>query len=214
MPTTAKWLRSSLISLAIASALTGMVALAYELALARVPQHRAALERLVHAHTGLDVRFNELSVRWGWYGPEAVFRHVELGEPGASSVLLRAPELVVGFDAWRTMRSGQLEPGRITLTAPDIDLERLAPVAATERRATRNAGTSPSTAQLLQRWRGGLIELQGGTLRMRSVQGDANPVVLHIRRASLKRSDDQWNAFGLVFLPDRLGRTARIALQL
>ena len=55
------------------------------------PQHRAALERLVRAQTGLDVRFNELGLRLGWYGPEAVFRRVELGEPGASNVLLRAP---------------------------------------------------------------------------------------------------------------------------
>ena len=44
--------------------------------LARVPQHRAALERQVRAQTGLDVRFNELGVRLGWYGPEAVFRRV------------------------------------------------------------------------------------------------------------------------------------------
>src|ERR1700730_862753 len=89
----------------------GIVLLAYELAVARVPQHRAALERLVRAQTGLDIRFDELGLRWGWYGPEAVFRGVELGEPGRSTVLLQAPELVVGFDVWQTLRSGQLEAG-------------------------------------------------------------------------------------------------------
>ena len=104
----------------------GIVLLAYELALARVPQHRAALERLVRAQTGLDIRFDELGLRWGWYGPEAVFRRVELGEPGRSVVLLRAPELVVGFDVWQTLRSGQLEAARITLVAADIDLSRSA----------------------------------------------------------------------------------------
>src|ERR1700722_19840457 len=102
----------------------GVVLLSYELAVARVPQHRAALERLVRAQTGLDIRFDELGLRWGWYGPEAVFRRVELGELQRSTVLLRAPELVVGFDVWQTLRSGQLEASRITLVAADIDLSR------------------------------------------------------------------------------------------
>src|SRR5215831_14792591 len=122
------WQGLRVAALAIAGALAffGIVLLAYELAVARVPQHRAALERLVRAQTGLDIRFDELGLRWGWYGPEAVFRRVELGEPGRSTVLLRAPQLVVGINAWQTMRAGQLVAGRITLIAPDIDLERMA----------------------------------------------------------------------------------------
>src|ERR1700733_9537966 len=83
----------------LAIALSALILFAYELALAQVPEHRAALERLVQAQTGLDVRFAELGLRWGWYGPEAVFRDVELDEPGTTESLLRAPELVVGFDA-------------------------------------------------------------------------------------------------------------------
>src|ERR1700743_1941084 len=105
-------------------AFAGVVLIAYELAVARVPRHRAALERLVRAQTGLDIRFDELGLRWGWYGPEAVFRRVELGEPRRSAVLLSAPELVVGFDVWQTLRSGQLEASRITLVAADVDLSR------------------------------------------------------------------------------------------
>src|SRR5246500_4205458 len=117
-------LRVAALVLAGALAFFGIVLLAYELAVARVPQHRAALERLVRAQTGLDIRFDELGLRWGWYGPEAVFRRVELGEPRRSAVRLRAPELVVGFDVWQTLRSGQLEAARITLVAADIDLSR------------------------------------------------------------------------------------------
>jgi uncharacterized protein YhdP len=77
----------------------GFLILAYQLTAARVPEHRAALEHLVRAETGLDLRFEELSLRWGWYGPEAVFSRVELGEPGRANALLRAPELIVTFDA-------------------------------------------------------------------------------------------------------------------
>src|SRR6185436_12654749 len=117
--------RAGIVAAAAVIAVTGTLVVAYELALARVPEHRAALERLVRAQTGLDVRFNELGLRWGWYGPEAVFRRVELGEPGRSNVLLRAPQLVIGFNAWETIRTGQLAAGRITFVAPDIDLERL-----------------------------------------------------------------------------------------
>src|SRR5581483_69555 len=112
-------LRAAAWVFAIVAAFFGVVLLAYELAAARVPQHRAALERLVRAQTGLDIHFEELGLRWGWYGPEAVFRRVELGEPGRSTVLLKAPELVVGFDVWQTVRTGQLEAGRITLVAAD-----------------------------------------------------------------------------------------------
>ena len=125
----------------------GIVLLAYELAVARVPQHRAALERLVRAQTGLDIRFDELGLRWGWYGPEAVFRRVELGEPRRSAVLLRAPELVVGFDVWQTLRSGQLEAARITLVAADIDLSRSAARAGSAAAACARLERRASTAR-------------------------------------------------------------------
>ncbi|HEX4674419.1 MAG TPA: AsmA-like C-terminal region-containing protein [Steroidobacteraceae bacterium] len=228
-------------------ALFCIVLLAYELAVARVPQHRAALERLVRAQTGLDIRFDELGLRWGWYGPEAVFRRVELGEPGRSAVL-RAPELVVGFDVWQTLRSGQLEAARITLVAADIDLSRGAARAPAETlaagRARREGGASSADGaarrgdgastrgsardrnasdvapvadgvRLLEGWQGGRVDLEGGTLRLADPGGSANPLVLQIRRASLRRSElSSWSGYGLVFLPERLGRTARLVLRL
>lgn len=233
-------LRVAGLVLAGALAFFGIVLLAYELAVARVPQHRAALERLVRAQTGLDIRFDELGLRWGWYGPEAVFRRVELGEPRRSTVLLRAPELVVGFDVWQTLRMGQLEASRITLVAADIDLSR----------GVAGGGTRPATAQatvsggaerlgkalargandssqlptvdgvrLLENWQGGRVDLEGGTLRLADPNGSASPLVLQIRRASLRRASltpatSEWSGYGLVFLPDRLGRTARLVMRL
>jgi hypothetical protein len=99
----------------------------------------------VRAETGLDLRFEELSLRWGWYGPEAVFSHVELGEPGRANALLRAPELSVAFDAWRTVQSGRLQAGRITLVAPDIELPRYP--AAANRAARRACAAGGPAAQ-------------------------------------------------------------------
>ena len=210
-----RWLRRAMLGVAAAAALLVFTVLVYELARARVPQHRAALERLVRAQTGLDVRFAELGLRWGWYGPEVAFRRVELGEPGqggATGTLLRAPELIVGFDAWRTLRSGHPEAGRIRLVSADIDFAALAsPGGRPGAVSGANAGTSPLT--VLQRWRGGRIDLEGGTLRLPAPGGPAGAVTLQIRRASLHRSADEWNLSGLVFLPDRLGRSARLALR-
>ena len=209
--------RAAVLAAAAILAITGTLVIAYELALARVPEHRAALERLVRSQTGLDVRFNELGLRWGWYGPEAVFSSVELGEPGRSNVLLRAPQLVVGFDAWRTMQTGQLAAGRITLIAPDIDLERLAhgerpAPASIPERAAANASLA-SRMRVLERWRGGRIDLQGGTLRLPDPNGSASPIIVQVRRASLRHSDQEWSGFGLVYLPEQLGRAARVVVQ-
>jgi hypothetical protein len=47
-----------------AAVLVAVTLIAYALALAHVPQHRAALEELIHSQTGLEVRFSELGLRW------------------------------------------------------------------------------------------------------------------------------------------------------
>ena len=213
-------LKSAAAILAGALVFFGIVLLAYELAVARVPQHRAALERLVRAQTGLDIRFDEMGLRWGWYGPEVLFRGVELGEPGRSTVLLRAPQLVVGFDVWQTLRSGQLEAGRITLLAADIDFRRggrAGALGAGRSRPVISAESLPpgvEAVKLLEGWRGGRVDLEGGTLRLPDPSGSATPLTLQVRRASLRRATSEWSGYGLVYLPERLGRTARLGLRL
>jgi uncharacterized protein YhdP len=204
-------LRVTLVTLVALATVAGIAAFSYQLALARVPQHRATLERLVRARTGLDVRFNELGVRWGWYGPEAVFRRVELGEPGEAAVLLRASELVVGFDAWRTMQTGQLEAGRITFVAPDIDLTR--PSRKTQR-SSFNARTDSGRAELLSRWPRGRVDIESGILRLPAPNSGNDSLAVQIKHASLRRVDEVWSATAQVFLPERLGRTARVSLRL
>jgi uncharacterized protein YhdP len=220
-PLSQGWLRAALLGTVGVAVVLMLILFAYELARARIPQHRAALEHLVRVQTGLDVRFTELGLRWGWYGPEAVFRQVELDEPGSAEALLRAPELVVGFDAWRTLRSGHPEAGRIELIAPEIDFSavggrRRVGVAAQAAGATSASGDSWAIGRVavLQRWRGGRIDIEGGTLRLPHAGGSPNLFNnLQIRRASLRRSDDEWSVAGLVFLPDRVGRSARITLS-
>jgi uncharacterized protein YhdP len=206
-----RWLRAAALGCASLAFVAGFMVFAYELTAARVPEHRAALERLVREATGLDLRFEELDLRWGWYGPEAVFARVELGEPGRADVLLRAPELIVGFDPWRSVQIGTLQAGRITLVAPDIELPRGGGArTAPDARVARAAGMG----KILEAWRGGRIDIEGGTLHVGNAEPRAEPVVLAIRRASLYRSRDQWRMQAYVLLPERLGSTARIDVRL
>jgi uncharacterized protein YhdP len=208
----AAWLRLSVASLAAAAAALAIGLMAYRLALARVPQYRATLEHLVHARTGLEVVFNELGLRWGWYGPEAVFREVELGEPGRASVL-RARELIVGLDAWRSMQSGQIEAGRITLVAPDIDVAQLAGDHPGARARTPGAPAG-RYGPLLERWPNGRIDVEGGTLSWPDPRAPTSRLRLAIGRAELRRSDKLWSAAVQLFPPDALGRSVRVSLEI
>ncbi len=65
---------------------------------------------------------------------------------------------------------------------------------------------------VLQRWRGGRIDIEGGTVRLPATSG-ANPLSVQIRRATLRRTDDEWNVAGLLYLPDRVGRSARVTMD-
>ncbi|MBV8341209.1 MAG: hypothetical protein JO173_02400, partial [Gammaproteobacteria bacterium] len=211
-------LQVALLAAAGAAVLAGALLIAAELAAARVPEQRAALEELIRRETGLEVSFRALSVRWGWYGPEAVFHGVMLGEPAGGGVLLRAPRLSVALDAWRMVRSGHLEAARITLERPDIDLGAAAAArAGAPATATATALMRPDPfvtgARVLARWRGGRIAIEGGTVRGLLAPG-APAVELAVRHAELRRQGDEWRAEAIAFLPESLGSSARLRLAM
>jgi uncharacterized protein YhdP len=194
-----------------------MMWLVYELAAERLPRHRAALEHLVREQTHLDLRFAELQLRWGWYGPEAVFRDVELGVPMAGTVLVRAPQLIVGLDAWRMLRNGEPQADRITLIAPDIALLPATHPAAAARAADPAETSEPmltALGRVLSHWRGGRFDIEGGSLSLPSAAGAAQPAVLALRHVTLRRAGAKWNAAAVLQLPERLGTTARLTLQM
>ena len=209
--------RALTVALGCLFTLAVVVWLACELAVARLPEHRAALESLVRDETHLDLHFSELALRWGWYGPEAVFREVELGEPESGALQVRAPELVVGLDLWRMLRSGRPEAGRITLVAPDVVLRPDASLRNPNTPAGAVAGRDSQAslwavaARTLSRWRGGRIDIEGGTLHWPTL---AAPLVLGLQHATLRRLGSQWSADATVQLPESLGAGAHLTLQM
>jgi uncharacterized protein YhdP len=207
-----RWLA---VGLGCAFSLVAVVWLVYELAVARLPEHRAALENLVREETQLDLRFSELRLRWGWYGPEAVFRDVELGEPAVGAFLVRAPELVVGLDLWRMLRSGQPEAGRITLVTPDVVIHADAgntsiPASAAASHDAHSRAWA-ALARTLSHWRGGRIDIEGGTLRWPTPAAPL-PLAVGLRHVTLRRLGAQWSADAELQLPEGLGAIAHLTL--
>ena len=140
-------LRRAAIAAGTLLALVAILYVAFESARTRIPQHRAALERLVRAQTGLDLRFNSLALQWGWTGPEVAFGRIALESPGNDDFSLRAAQLIVAFDAWRSIQTGHVELGSIRLIAPDIDLAQTREGAAARIKGEPRAGPDPAPSE-------------------------------------------------------------------
>ena len=63
----------------------------------------------------------------------------------------------------------------------------------------------------LHGWQGGRIDVESAAVR---VPFGTGALTLRIPKGTLRRSEDVWSASIQMLLPDRLGRTARLALQL
>ena len=203
-------LRSLLPALGTILALGLLLVLARELIAARVPEHRVALEQLIREQTGLQISFSRLSVRWGWYGPEAVFSDVTLGE-SAVAPLLRARQLSIAVDAWRTARSGHLEPGRITLIGAAIDLSLPQAPAVPGARARSDAFTEGP--RLLSRWRGGRIDIESGSVRLPARAGAA-ALNVNVPHADLRRLSAHWSVQAQLQLAEHPEERAQLAANL
>jgi uncharacterized protein YhdP len=211
-PSAPNRLRVALLAITSAGALLVLALIAYELALARVPEQRAALEDLIRHESGLNLTFNTLTVRWGWYGPEAVFEGVVLNEPGSAHRLLSAARLRVSLDPWRIVRSGQLEASRIMLDEPDIELTAAAARAAPAGPQPRaRAGLLQAGARVLSRWHGEEIEIRDGSVR---AQQDGEAVVLQIPYAQLWHLERQWQMSAQLTLPQSLGAAASVGFEM
>lgn len=223
------------VALLASIALAALLALAatWIAALGRVPQQRAAVERLLRAQTGLDVRYGRLVVRLGFYGPEAEFSHIEMYQPGADAPVLRAPQMVARFESWRLLRGGQLRPGRVRVSGAEIDLRQLSGLSIGRRRgdaaaridmdpAATGSQNQPAVLttlesrlpRLLAGMPEGSLDFEAVTLVWTDPARPAEPLQLRAPRLYASRRADGVQLSGTLLLPARFGRTLFVSVQL
>lgn len=236
-PTRHDWRNGALLASVALAALLALAA-AWISALARVPQQRAAVERLLRAQTGLEVRYDRLVVRLGFYGPEAEFSNVEMLRPGSAAPLLRAPRMIARFESWRLLRGGQLRPGRVLVTGAEVDLRQLVdlrraaaadggaelprgavddgPVAATVDGGQPEvfAALEAQLPALLADVPEGSLDFEAVTLVWNDPARLAEPLLLRAPRLYASRRVDGAQFSATLLLPARFGRTLFVAASL
>ena len=103
-----KWTAAALAGLALLLAVT---VVGLRLWLERSPELGPELVARVQRMTGLEFSFARLDVHLGPYGPELVFRDARVTVPGQRDALVAARAGRVGFDLWRSIRTGRLAAG-------------------------------------------------------------------------------------------------------
>lgn len=207
------WLWSALL-------LLGLIGASLAGALARVDEQRAGIERLLRDRTGLDVRFARLRLQLGFYGPEAVFSDVDFRKPGGAQLLLHAEEVIARFELFNVLRSGDLQPGLITLRNADIYLDSVGEVSALASTRLAAAAQSPQALDLLagmeqrafaqasrlaQMVPAARLRLEGVSLHLPRSPQSNDAWVLQSSLIALDKTDQALRVTGTVRLPERLG---------
>ena len=115
------------------------------------------------------------------------------------------------------LRTGRPEAGRITLLAPDVVLHPDADADSGNIPASAAGAAGADTplwkagARILSHWRGGRIDIEGGTLRWPATAASP-PLALGLRHVTLRRLGAQWSADALLQLPESLGAAAHLTL--
>ena len=193
---------------------------------ARVPQQRATLEKLINDRTGLAVRFENVHFAWTLEGTRAVFTRVELTDPRAGRVRVTAPELRVELDTWDFLRHHQLSFGHVTLSSPDIEIigdpDDATSVAAAQRTIpARAAATGLEETALVRRYTGwaelmptGRIEVEGARVHLKR-RGDSAPrLSFTLSQAVVSRGAGTFNAFGTMLLSQDVGPSLFVSAKL
>lgn len=119
-----KPLKYSLVTLAVLVALVGVLIIAFQVAVTRVPEYRVQLQTWLNERTGLAIEFSKISARLRLYGPELVFDDAIVRTPDRTHVLATARRGSIGFDLWTSISARRMTAGRFTLDSPEIGLIR------------------------------------------------------------------------------------------
>lgn len=119
-----KFLKWTAIALGTCCVVLAALLVAFQLAIARVPEKRLQLEEWLSEKTRLSIEFAHISARLRLYGPELVFKDVTVRTQDRTRVLATARGGSVAFDIWNSIGSGRLIAGRFTLDSPQLGLIR------------------------------------------------------------------------------------------
>jgi len=164
------------------------------------PEIVARVQRL----TGLEFSFARLDVRLGLYGPELVFRDARVTVPGQHDALVVARAGRVGFDLWRSLRTGRLASGRVVLdgariyvylTAAGAELRGQGALSPAEGGAHLSLGELPV----------GHVRIEDATVWAQDLRRESRPWRLDRVGLDLERDPEALRLSGRVHLPDALG---------
>ncbi|HEY8538330.1 MAG TPA: hypothetical protein VIL28_05650, partial [Steroidobacteraceae bacterium] len=119
-----KLLKWTAITVGACGVVLAALLVAFQVAIARVPEKRLQLQEWLSEKTHLSIEFAQISARLRLYGPELVFKDVTVRTADRTRVLATARGGSVAFDVWNSIGSGRLTAGRFTLDSPQIGLIR------------------------------------------------------------------------------------------
>ncbi len=164
------------------------------------PELVARVQRL----TGLEFSFARLDARLGLYGPELVFRDARVTVPGQHDALITASAGRVGFDLWRSLRTGRLASGRVVLdgarvyvylTSGGVELRGQGALSAAEGGAHLALGDLPV----------GHVRIEDATVWVQDLRSAGHPWRVDRVGLDLERDPTALKLAGRVRLPDALG---------
>jgi uncharacterized protein (TIGR02099 family) len=196
-----KWTAAALAGLALLLAVT---VVGLRVWLERSPELGPELVARVQRMTGLEFSFARLDVHLGPYGPELVFRDARVTVPGQRDALVAARAGRVGFDLWRSIRTGRLASGRLVLDGATIYVYLT--TAGVELRGQGALSAAEGGAHLaLHELPVGHVRIEDATVWAQDLRREGRPWRIDRVALDLERDPEALRLNGRVRLPEALG---------
>ncbi len=173
------------------------------------PELPAEIVLRVEKLTGLRFAFTHLDARLGLGGPELVFRSARITVPGQSTELITAGAGRVGFDVWRSLRTGRLAAGRLVLEGARVHL--IVTSEGVELRGQGDLGAADGAHLKVGDLPVGRVRIEDATVTVEDLRSAARPWSVDRVNLDLERDPSALILAGNVRLPDALG--ARLSFE-
>lgn len=162
------------------------------------PQVVARVEQI----TGLRFAFATIDARLGLHGPELVFRDASITVPGQHDPLVVARAGRVGFDVWRSLRTGRAAAGRVVLDGARVQLYLSAE--GVELRGQGNLGATGAHLTIAE-LPVGRVRIEDSSVTVTDLRTTSPPWRIDRVNLELERDPGALTLAGDVRLPDELG---------